>query len=702
MKKSIFLFSLQMFFIFSMAQYVTLSGNQFRLNGNNFYPMAMNYGVQMVSNDGVFFLSPDRCYITNDFECGNTTTCDAQIQRDLNYIAGMGFNTLRIIGLDPDYLPGQGLVFKCTVNDHASPPHQHFELPIYPSHNSDPGMLTILSLYDKILELAHNASLKVIFNITGKKQTLDNTEINTWGEFLAAVASHFSNSAHNNALLAYDLINEPGYTITPDKTKQEACEIISTWYDAIKANDPHHLVTIGNYGLTDIFSFDPSILKVDFNSFHFYPSFRFYEDRTDPLIQELARKRMANYLYWAQQVSIVPWIIGETGFTASISHGIHEGLEGTLADQGDYVQFTLDAVCNCGGRGYSWWQYQDVFWGNPGSDFIGLLERNFVPSPVAEKQLAVNYFRNYTPQITGDCPVDYSPTFNANKLYYNPYQYPQTNNDIARYVKDQDGNPIKDAVVRIWTSVDPYGYHTFTDANGYFKVISPPQSSNAKIAMIWVSAAGADIYKSIWNNNGTFVPNTVYLNKIKDDVVVSGVTVLNGQSKTYKGRKSLTVSNTTINSGGNATFTSQKSVILLPGFVAQAGSHAYLYIAPPDCNEMSLRDESAESIVFNTVTPKSLPKSAQIELSFETDFSENYISVFPNPSNSTITVQLHSSNPESSLTSIRFMDMLGRELLLQQVNGQSYTIDISFYVKGVYFIEIKDINKTYHKKIIIN
>jgi len=140
----------------------------------------------------------------------------------------------------------------------------------------------------------------------------------------------------------------------------------------------------------------------------------------------------------------------------------------------------------------------------------------------------------------------------------------------------------------------------------------------------------------------------------------------------------------------------------IQGFTANAGSHAYLYITPPNCNEMPLREISTESILVNKASSSST-MSNQIELSFETDFIENYISVFPNPTNSTVTIQLHSKNTEASLTSVKLMDMLGRELLWQQMNEQSnvaHVLDLSIYPKGIYFIEIKDSNTLYYKKIV--
>jgi len=739
MKKTIFLFSLQLIFIYSMAQYVTLLGNSFRLNGEKFYPIVMNYSVQTVFKDSSYLLSPEHNYIvSNHFECDNQLDCYNQMQADFNHISAMGFNTLRIVGsLRPEYFSEQGSTLTVRFYQYARPATKAFDLPINPSDPSDFGMSIVLPFWDKILELANNATpkpLKIIFLMMRCASDWDANSYGLWEDYFETMSSHFSNSSHNDALFAYDLMNEPAYFVKPVKTKQEACELISTWYDIIKSNDPHHLVTIGNCGMDDIWSFDPSILKVDFNSLHYYPGYsvRPYEDRTQSNVQQLMRNRSANDLYWFKQASIVPWIIGETGFSANNWNdwNIH-GINGTLIDQKNYAQYSLDAVCNCGGSGFSWWQYQDMDFGGRAGDYYGLLKNGVPPSLVAEKP-AAEAFRNYMPVATGPCPVEYSPTVDETKLWYNRFGHTAPNNlKITRYIVDQDGEPIKDAVVRVTTSFGDDSvkmvvngipkdtviwryneYYTHTDINGKFTAIPCPKrygfvgygadttSSHPTIYGFKISAAGAEV-KMYDNNIWTSPPNTIVLNKIKDDVEIYSETVLNGQVKVYKGRKSLTVYNTTVNNGGTAYFSSQKSITLLPGFTANAGSNAYLYISPPDCNVMPLREISQESMLTAPIVSSNSTKSKKIELSFETIISENYITVFPNPTNSTVNIQLHSTNQKSSLNHIKLYDMVGREFFSKQIDGYTHIIDVSSYSKGVYFLEIKDEKTTYHKKIII-
>ena len=487
-----------------MAQYVTISGNQFRLNGKTFYPMALNYTVSIVKNNGNYFVSPVHSYnLTGNYECNSMPSCNVQLKSEFDYIVGMGFNSLRL-GFEPYYHPQRGLLFQYFPQNQST---DTMRLPVNPFNPTDPGLLTVFSLYDQILEVASAASLKIILLVTGSRPKdfyeltykLTQDEIDLRNAFLDALSLHFSNAPNDEALMAYDLWNEPAYSlkIPPAKiTKQEACEIISNWYDILKGNDPKRLITIGNCGTNDITAFDHTILKLDFNSLHYYPAFKAYEDRTDSSIQELARRRTINDLYWFNQTSFIPWIIGETGYTACEEYGISDGLDGTLAYQATYAQYSLDVVCNCGGIGYSWWAYQDVTFDTPGpkfcGNFFGLLERFYAPSPAAEKP-AVAHFRNYPtlPQSTGICLVDYSPTFDANKLYYNRYGYPRNPQyEIERIVKDQDGNPIKDATILVRTyfgndTIKLNGvvidyperddhYYTHTDVNGKFIALPCP------------------------------------------------------------------------------------------------------------------------------------------------------------------------------------------------------------------------------------
>lgn len=152
--------------------------------------------------------------------------------------------------------------------------------------------------------------------------------------------------------------------------------------EIFREHAPNHLSTIGLTGIREVFEWDPNILSFDFISFHPY---------------EYEPNQVLNELYWYGKYVTVPWIIGETSFPAENDSVKYE-------DQNKFAIKTLDQTCNCGGIGYSWWQYKDVKWGSYHSDYMGIL--NWKNTTVNEKGNVVfgtvkpleNVFKTYLPK----------------------------------------------------------------------------------------------------------------------------------------------------------------------------------------------------------------------------------------------------------------------------------------------------------------
>ena len=732
--------------------FVTIRGKQFKINDVGYYPMVMNYSLQSVYNisNSENYLSPDHSYnITNDFECDGTSACEEQIQNDLNYIAGMGFNAVRICGLSPKYYSESGLYLRSSSYPAGA---IRDSILINPSAPNDPGLLRLLSYYDNILALANTtvnnitsqaAPLKVIFVLIGNSSDFDIAEQNEWDLLFNAISAHMATTTNNNAFFAYDLMNEPLYTLTVLKTKQEACNMVGTWYNTIKTNDPNHFVTIGLHGRPDVFSFDPAILKLDFISLHYYPEdWKEYEDRSDSVMQERARNRTVNELYWMQQSCPMPWIIGETGFSAATgdpvhqeNFGISEGLWGTLSDFGDYTLHSLNATCNCGASGYSWWSYQDLsYYGLGGMflhNFFGLLERRSLPELSAEKQPAVNNFRNYIPGITGPCPVDYSPDYDINKLYYNPYQHPLNDIDLCHVsgtVTNQYGDKIKDAVVVAWTDLgknpntseaesDPF--YTFTDKDGYYSVdaydykpgnlqYDPLQEEydiKGSIICVKISAIGAETLNSGWCSGYTPPVFSPSLRKIdlEIDGIVSNITISPGTPQNFKAFRTITTKNVIIEQGATADFKARNDINLTAGFDANRGSEVHVYCEPvyAECNIFSYSPMQKMSNPVVEINQNN-EGNKNIEISFRKNYESIFFSVSPNPSNGFFNVQLNNNEYDSFIRTICILDITGKILRHTEVNNKSCLLDLSALPKGIYFLKAKDLNKEYNKKIIIN
>jgi subtilisin-like proprotein convertase family protein len=82
------------------------------------------------------------------------------------------------------------------------------------------------------------------------------------------------------------------------------------------------------------------------------------------------------------------------------------------------------------------------------------------------------------------------------------------------------------------------------------------------------------------------------------------------------------------------------------------------------------------------------------------DFELNDVTVFPNPSNGYLYINLN--NQLDSKTKLILNDAQGRSILNKQMNGFNETLNLSNYQNGVYFLSIINGSKQTTKKIILN
>ena len=135
----------------------------------------------------------------------------------------------------------------------------------------------------------------------------------------------------------------------------------------------------------------------------------------------------------------------------------------------------LKIAKDCQASGYSWWYYQDYYWGNPHDCFNGLLGRDTVTYET-EKKPVVEAFEAFIPA---------SPpgTMTRPASFYDPYhheQYAPGTHIITGHIIDKSG-PVQDAWIRGITYLGPDPQHpddtlydshyTFSDTNGFFKLI---------------------------------------------------------------------------------------------------------------------------------------------------------------------------------------------------------------------------------------
>ena len=716
------------------AQYVTLEDKQFRLNGEDFYPMAVNYAIDAVYDSAIncYFIAPCHSYDTaNTFECTDVACCDSLLQRDFNYIAGMGFNAIRIYGFYPKYKTSDSsFLFMFHKPDLSG----HDSIFLEPGTPGDTSMQIVLPLYDQILELANNtvnsitseeAPLKVIFNLTGNHSSYYEEEVNAYDAYLDVLSAQMDTTDNNEALLAYDLMNEPCYHVTDTKTKEEACDMISTWNNTIKANDKKHLITIGSCGFGDVFSFDPSILKVDFYSLHYYPYWKVaYEDRSYDSIQKLCHDRTVNNLYWMNNNTNRPWIIGEVGQTASINYSIDTGgMDGTLANQAEFALQSLNAVRNCGGSGYSWAGYQDVFFAGAGSsnfhkNFYGVIERGHVPGPWSEKP-AVDTFRywNYTADT---CPVCYSSTYDTAKLYYNPYRHPTFDSTSGGYIKygyviDQNDDPIKDVYFWSVSWISGKGdrndendvtntNYTFSDINGFYQIIPYDFvdiiNDSAYVYRIEASAAGSEaFFTNMWQQTWPTNNATITFDRIDYSYYgnVKNLTLSSGEDSVFSGHYHLKLEDVTIQNNASASFYATNKVHIKPGFTASAGSTTSIFCADTAvvCSDFNWDAEWKSSVILGSNSTT----ESEIELQFRLDEYTETFHVHPNPTRGIINISLDNPLPETA-NQVYLFDVFGTVVFQRQMNTKNLQLDLSSYPKGIYLLKLLNENEMHIKKIL--
>ena len=80
---------------------------------------------------------------------------------------------------------------------------------------------------------------------------------------------------------------------------------------------------------------------------------------------------------------------------------------------------------------------------------------------------------------------------------------------------------------------------------------------------------------------------------------------------------------------------------------------------------------------------------------------ESHISIYPNPANDNITIEL-----SSDCHTIEIYDSFGRMMMSQQVaetlSQQLVDVDISKYPSGLYLVVVKNDNNRYYKRIVKN
>lgn len=644
----------------------------------------------------------------------------------------------------------------------------------------------------QLLDTAASVGINVIFvtggqyisacgDVSKKYEYLANVyheiQANDYAKYLKVLVNGLKNKT---ALMAYDLYNEaewntgawdPEYgSFSPQSTgiKTEVCQFVSMWYDTIKATDTHHLVTMANGDIGGVHNYDPAILKLDFNCHHIYPFF--FTQGFNSYNRQKSMDAFNAQLYWVHNVSPLPWVLGETGgiawtpkgqdafaqdtdnslysYTAhpylvgtNLSQPPYGNVWGSFEDQDTFARWSQQAVLNFGGSGYAWWEFQDEGKKRPYGDtvpplggFFGLLKPGnpagasppYVYDTTLDKLLVKGAFSSNTP-TTPNAPA--TMPFN----YYNPYQGQYYK--FSGRVVDQNGHPIKDAVVKgmnylkhskpkeLWHSNDylqfqlpresAFNIFTFTREDGTFDLISPvarPFDSilhypynYGRFDGIDISAPASNIYW--WSDSagtlGKPIDTLIALYRqsgIFDDTV-KNVTVAAPNSQTYTARHILVTQNIVVDSGATADFHASTEVVLLPGFEAKKGSNVQVYLAPVNFNCGTLVDGSGYHYKTDgsEAEKEVIPAEKSIEVHYSLDAPT--IRLLPNPANNTVYLE----TDKSGSCTVEISTMTGSKIYsIAFYFSKKATLDVSSFAIGAYTVVVKMNTQTETFKLIIN
>ncbi|MBQ5993893.1 MAG: carboxypeptidase regulatory-like domain-containing protein [Bacteroidales bacterium] len=446
--------------------YITISNGQFWDGNSHFYPVCVNYLVEYLSDRSdpyspAYYISPLLSYsnikryhydtfrhgfpvdTSEHWGYGNdgATERDSagiKLENDLRRMDSLGFNVVRLAPT----AGWNGSFLYIPTGSYA----KYFELT------------------DSLIAKCARHNLRVILVLGDKAQCYD--QFDQYCVYLDSVSRHYSN---NKTVMAYVVYMEPGWK-WENHHKNDKIMISNwsrKWYYTIKKNAPNQLVTYGLDGLNNVLFWDPSALTYDFLTMHFY-----YKSK-DPDSSSMA---LHTSLKWMNENIDDVWVLGETGFSGtSIDTCLGDPLTGSEEDQLQYINFSIQMSVGCGCKGYAWWQYQDVGWGKCFGNNLGLLTR------YREER----FKSNYSPFLIFSSP--YIPSYLCTRPgnYYNFYGY--SYEKVHGVVKNENSNPIKDALVLGWSNSNKTKYSTFTNSQGEYTIYAPKDTA---ISLVWISQKG--------------------------------------------------------------------------------------------------------------------------------------------------------------------------------------------------------------------
>ena len=595
-----------------------------------------------------------------------------------------------------------------------------------------PILAFLITQMDAIINLATSApfNFKIALEVCRGGSKVDPTSIHATDfiDLFKYVASHYR---ENKSLIGYSTASEPEFSELFYIPKTQICDITSQWYDAIKSSDvdPNHLITTHG-DITDVLFWDPAIIKCDYYEIHPYPAPTPYEKNTSGYdVGQASMDRLRSKMYWYRNYCPKPIMIGETGFRAADFSTYQEYnqdptfYDGTLTQQHDYAEQTLQSLIDCNGMGYNWWNFQDDWnWIEVG---FGLIHHGAIPSTLPnkyDKPVAAVFKTLPTPNICSK-PSNYLDPFNHGGTPFNPNHI----NAITGRLVDENGNGIPGGIVQALNYLgkerdnngvfaDVYNwlyFYTEDDPNsaneiGHFEVI--PFNSNPIfdpiIPYIRGSASGAEKFEEgpAWTSTGwrpiQLQPpdlGNITLKKINFEYagIFNNLTITEGVIKNYlTSWNDVSVSNTTI--AGTSDISARHEINVINEFHAKKNSEVHIYTSETNA-ECSLLTNFKR--IPNNFSTDDIRNDIKFEIVFSKNLKPDFL-IQPNPSDGFFNIEIKNFN--NTLANISIKSLLGVNLKLFSTSEPTKSINLNDFAKGIYFIEVSINKQKTIKKLIIN
>lgn len=444
--------------------FIYLNDKEFMLGDSVFFPVMMNYMVDFMEVGEEIIPVPNVQYDSLNIHIGTSKEeWLGQLENHFELLNKLGFNSIRLVGYNSDKYDDSG---KLLINLYDR--FGNYNKVKFTSFNEK-----FENAIKKVIDLSAKHQLKVMILLPNHRQ--NEFEEKSRIEFIKSTYALLKN---NNNVFSYDLCNEPLYFDKSDallgvdqsRSKYSALQLVKEWKKLKDSLAPYQLSTIGFGEPLEAFEWDPSILPLDFVSFHTY----------NPL-------RVPNEIYWWSKYVDKPLIISETSLPSDNDSILYTA-------QSDFMEAAFKRAVDCGISGFGWWQFQDVYWGdNFEHNYTALLDHK-----------GITYLKDSSKAIYGSVKpagwklkhlLDYQPSNDC--ICYNNYRniVGYKNYRVDGYIIDSLSNkPIEGAIIRGYIDDWTIASNTFTDENGHFSLYS-----NDKMINLHITALG---YEMIYMYNG--------------------------------------------------------------------------------------------------------------------------------------------------------------------------------------------------------